>query len=580
MTATACARAVAAALVELGVRHVVLSPGSRSAPLAFAWEALARQSKVELHVRIDERGAAYLALGLAKATRTVVPVVTTSGTAVGNLLPAVMEASHAGVPIMILSCDRPVSALHTGANQVTDQGGLFDRFVRASAQLSGAEGSVATWVHQVGRLVAGAVGVRSADPGPVHLNLAFAEPLTPDDEHWPEVRPTVVEPHRAPPSADDPAPVLEWGVPAAPWSNLPEGYAADAAPEPRTVVLVGDCPPETGRLAWQTAVDAGLPLLSEPSGNARRTPAIRGYRLLLGTELGERIERVLLFGHPTLSRPVSRLLARDDVEIIAVTDGARWIDPGCRVTRVVDRIDPPPGDPAWLRAWRDADDRLLPALDAESGRAAPSEPTPLNGLAVAGAVWHAATRTRQSQESGRGHNLVIGSSHPVRDLDLAPVLGTAPPAYANRGLAGIDGTIATAAGIALATGPTTLLLGDLTFLHDAGSLLIGPLERRPDLRVVVVNDDGGSIFHILEQGAADHAAAFERIFGTPTGARLGPLAAGYGWAHRELTTLTDLRAALAEPIRGTELVEMRITREDRRGQAARLARAGEAAVRA
>ncbi|MDO5499222.1 MAG: 2-succinyl-5-enolpyruvyl-6-hydroxy-3-cyclohexene-1-carboxylic-acid synthase [Propionibacteriaceae bacterium] len=546
MSATACARAVASALIELGVRHVVLCPGSRSAPLAFTWESLAQQGKLELHVRIDERSAAYLALGLAKATGAVVPIVTTSGTAVGNLLPAVMEASHAGISLLVLSADRPVRALHSGANQVTDQAGLFDRFVRASAQVSGAEGGVAAWVFQVSRLVAAALGTRTGDPGPVQLNLAFDEPLTPDDAEWPVVRPTVVARRGGAAGVDE---------------QCCESDTTQAH-EPRTVVLVGDCPGEVGARAWAVANAAGLPLLAEPSGNARRAPAIRSYRLLLGTELGGRIERVLLFGHPTLSRPVSRLLARTDVELIAVTAGARWTDPGFAVTAVTDTVAPAPGDPQWLAAWQDADRALAPALDVESAT--------LNGLAIAAAVW-AAT-------AAHGHALVIGSSHPVRDLDLAPVRTIAPPAYANRGLAGIDGLIATATGIALVEGPTTLLLGDLTFLHDVGGLLIGPTERRPDLRIVVVNDDGGSIFHILEQGAPEHEAAFERIFGTPTGVRCGPLAAAYGWGHREIATLADLHAALAEPIRGTEILEVRITRNDRRAQTARLARAAEAAL--
>ncbi|MDO5683405.1 MAG: thiamine pyrophosphate-binding protein, partial [Propionibacteriaceae bacterium] len=222
MSATQCARSVALALVELGVRHVVLSPGSRSAPLAFAWETLARQGKIELHVRVDERGAAYLALGLAKATGTIVPIVTTSGTAVGNLLPAVMEAAHSGVPIMVLSTDRPVSVLHTGANQVTHQAGVFDRFVRASAQLSGAEGNTAAWVYQVGRLAAAALGTRSADPGPVHLNKAFAEPLVPSDDVWPEVRPTHVAPRAGVGGGVDGA-----GVDAG-WGSDPTGNPRDA----------------------------------------------------------------------------------------------------------------------------------------------------------------------------------------------------------------------------------------------------------------------------------------------------------------------------------------------------------------
>lgn len=533
-TATQIARAVASALVELGTRHVVLCPGSRSAPLAFAWQALAEAGKVELHVRIDERAAAYLALGLAKATGTVVPVVTTSGTAVGNLMPAMMEAAHSGVPLLVLTADRPAAMLHTGANQTTDQAGLFDRFARASAQV-GQDGVTAA-VFQVGRLVTAALGVRTSDPGPVHLNLALSEPLTPDETPWPEVRPTQVE-------------TRVWNR----WGYTPSKLTHEL----RTVVLVGDSTPEIGTRARSVAQAAGIPLFSEPSGNARRTPAISNYRLLLGTPLADKIERVLLFGHPTLSRPVSRLLARQDVEIIAVTNGARWVDPGCAVARVVNDVELTPGDPDWLATWVAADQDLALALAAEA--------QDLNGLGIAAAVWESAAHHQ--------HRLVIGSSHPVRDLDLASVLPTAPVAYANRGLAGIDGTIATATGIALAHGPTTLLLGDLTFLHDAGALLIGPLERRPDLRVVVVNDDGGSIFHILEQGAPEHAATFERIFGTPTGAQLGQLAAGYGWNHRALATYADLRAALAKPITGPEILEVRIGRTDRRAQAARLAAA-------
>lgn len=528
MTATECARAVVATLVEQGVDHVVVCPGSRSAPLAFAWEQAARDGRCELHVRIDERSAGFLALGLAKASGTVVPIVTTSGTAVGNLLPAVMEASHSGVPLLVLSADRPTTMVHTGANQTTDQARLFSRFTRAEAELSGGEGTVSAWAFQVSRLVAAALGARTRDPGPVQLNVALAEPLTPASDRWPAVSPTRVA---RVVGADEP-----WRV------------AGDA-----TVVLVGDCPPEIGRRAMDLAEGAGLPLLSEPSGNARRGAAIRAYRLLLGTVLGRDIERVLLFGHPTLSRPVTRLLSRDDVEIVVVAAGARWVDPGLRASRVVDAVSCAPSDPAWLARWREADRRVSRRLDREFG-------DELTGLTVASAVW----------ESAAGRPLVIGSSNPVRDLDLAPVGERAPEAYANRGLAGIDGTIATAAGIALAKGPATVLLGDLTFFHDAGSLLTGPLERRPDLRIVVVNDDGGSIFHLLEQGGAEYAESFERIFATPTGVRIAPLAAAYGWAYREIRTLDALRTALAASVRGQEIVEIRVRRDDRRAVAGRL----------
>lgn len=532
VNATECARTVVAALLQLGVEHVVLCPGSRSAPFAFAWEQAARAGTVELHVRIDERSAGFLALGLAKASGRLVPIVTTSGTAVGNLLPAVMEAAHSGVPILVLSADRPATMRHTGANQTTDQAGLFRRFTRADAEISGGEGTPRAWAFQVARLTAAALGVRSRDPGPVQLNVAFAEPLVPMGDAWPEITPT-----RLPAVATPQAPTTRVEVPAA-----------------GTVALVGDGPPALGQRAAALAA-AGVPILSEPTGNARFGPAIRTYRLLLDTGLGAEIQRVLLFGHPTLSRPVTRLLARADVEVIAVAAGARWIDPGGNVSQVIDEVVIEPGRTDWAARWAAADRVLGERIDAEFGEE-------LSGLTVAAALWRAL---------GPDDTLVIGSSNPIRDLDLAPVSGSAPRAYANRGLAGIDGTLATAQGIALVHGPTTVLVGDLTFLHDVGSLLVGPLERIPDLRVVVVNDNGGSIFHVLEQGAEEYAGSFERVFGTPTGVAIAPLAAAYGWRHRDVTDLPTLRTLLAEPVTGREIIEIRVPRADRRAQAQRVA---------
>lgn len=534
MSATRCARAVVATLLELGVEHVVLCPGSRSAPLAFAWQAAAREGGSELHVRIDERSAGFLAVGLAKASGQVVPIVTTSGTAVGNLVPAVMEAAHSGVPLLVLSADRPAAMTHTGANQTTSQIGIFGEFVRASATISGTDRNLPAWVFHVGRLVAAARGDRGGDPGPVHLNLAFAEPLVPEGEEWPDVSPTrVVAPARAE------APV-------------------ELAQNRRTVVLVGDCPPELGAQARRFAEGARLPLLSEPSGNARVAGAVRTYRVLLGGDLGQRIERVVLFGHPTLSRPVSRLLARPDLDLIVVAPGARWVDPGLNADLVTGAVSCQPGKASWLAEWAEADRAVSARLD----RMLTEE---LSGPTVAAAVW---------VSLGPADSLVIGSSHPIRDLDLAPVAVRAPRVYANRGLSGIDGTVATAAGVALANGPATLLVGDLTLLHDAGGLLVGPLERSPLLRIVVVNDDGGSIFHILEQGREEYADSFERIFGTPTGVALAPLAAAYGWDYRLAGSLAELRELLARPVAGREIVEVRIGRSDRRALAARIARLG------
>ncbi|NNG21346.1 2-succinyl-5-enolpyruvyl-6-hydroxy-3-cyclohexene-1-carboxylic-acid synthase [Naumannella sp. ID2617S] len=506
------------------MQHLVLCPGSRSAPLALAATEAASLGRVELHVRVDERSAGFLALGLAKATGVPVAVITTSGTAVGNLMPAVMEASHSGVGLVVLSADRPESLLHTGANQATDQVGMFGSFVRAESRISGAAGNSAAWSHQVVRLWAAATGIRSRRPGPVQLNLALSVPLIAEDSPWPAVVSRSV-------------------------AELPVKVVAEPLDGRRTVLLVGDCPPEEGRGALELGARHGIPVLSEPSGNARSGAAIRCYRLLLESPLGQKIERVVVVGHPTLSRPVTRLLGRTDVDIVVVTAAADWHDPGLAVDRVVSAVDPADQDPAWLAGWHEADTRVSQGLDALLGDR-------LTGPSVASMV------VASIGESGV---LVVGSSNPIRDLDLAPVPEQGPVVHANRGLAGIDGTVSTAVGIAVGLGrPVTALMGDLTFLHDVGGLLVGPLEQRPRMRVVAVNDDGGSIFHTLEQGAPAYADSFERVFGTPTGVRLQPVVEGYGWAYRRAETLSELRSLLAQECAGLEVIEVPVSRDDRR----------------
>ncbi|GAA1392381.1 2-succinyl-5-enolpyruvyl-6-hydroxy-3-cyclohexene-1-carboxylic-acid synthase [Luteococcus peritonei] len=528
-------------LRQTGVRRVVLAPGSRNAPLSIALERASRAGEVELHVRIDERSAGFLALGMAKASGDPVAVVTTSGTAVANLAPAVMEANHAGVGLLLLTADRPVSMINSGANQTADQAGLFGNQVRAAVRLSSRTGDVAAWRFQLRHAVVAAQGVRSRQPGPVQVNLAFDEPLMPTDEQLDR-----------PPS---------WQVDASlpsPPVRLPAG--------PRTVVLAGDAPPALGRRAHQVAEAAGVPLLAEPSSNARFGRAISSYRLLLGKqELGGEIERVVVFGHPTLSRPVTQLLRRRDVEVVVVSGRAGWADPGFSVQRVVDDVELEPVDEPqrhWFHRWLTADLDLQTRIElAERPENRFDEP-PLSGHAVARAVVRATA----------GGQLVLGSSNPVRDADLAPTDPQLAPAtvWANRGLAGIDGVVSTAAGVALATGePTTCLLGDLTFLHDAGGLWLGTLEQAARLRLVVVDDRGGSIFHTLEQGGEAHAESFERVFGTPHAADIAGLGAAHGWQVAQVELADELRGRLAVPPRGPEVLVVRVSRTDRRAWAQR-----------
>lgn len=517
VTATDLARAVVEALLRAGVRHVVLAPGSRNAPLSFALYDAATAGALTLHTRIDERTAAFLALGIAKSSHRPAAVVTTSGTAAANLHPAVMEAAHTGLPLVAVTADRPARLRGTIANQTTDQVGLF--------------GGAAVTASDVVEVADIAEGLAGLSRGPVHLNVQLDDPLVPTD-------------HAAPVVDDDEPP-----EPAAPETLVLERG-------PRTVVVAGD---DSGPAARILAETAGWPLLAEPTSGARNgTHVVRTYRLLLGTPLAERIERVVVFGSPTLSRPVQRLLARDGIEVVARRTRGRWADRPHPVSRehdgalAVDGVD----DPAWLEEWRAADRAVSIGLDALV--AAEPELTPYDVAAAVNAALPA------------GGLLHVGASNPIRDLDLMakpyPV-GQRRLVIANRGLAGIDGTLSTAIGAALGrprSSRALVLVGDVTFLHDLTGLVIGPDEARPDLTIVVVNDDGGSIFATLEQGAPEHAAGFDKLFGTPHGVDLAPLCAGLHVPHWRVQDRAELEHALANPNGGIEVVEAVVRRDNRR----------------
>jgi 2-succinyl-5-enolpyruvyl-6-hydroxy-3-cyclohexene-1-carboxylate synthase len=554
---TALATVLVNALVDLDVRQVVLCPGSRSAPLAYALDAAARQRRIQLHVRIDERSAGFLALGLAKAGFGGGPapaaVITTSGTAVANLHPAVLEAAHAGIPLLVISADRPHELRGTGASQTTDQVKLFGAAVRWFGEIPAPQrrpGQVVAWRNVIARAAAAARGNPGRHPGPVQLNVAFAEPLTPDR-----------------PEPDD------WPEPLAGSAGLTRISPASAAEPvllplgPRTVVLAGDgASGGEGSNALALAAEAGWPLLAEPSSGARGGAAIGPYRLLLDRpELGGRIERVLMYGRPTLSRPVTRLLAREDVELIVVSQRPDWTDPGRRAVLVVPaaRVSAV-GDPQWLADWQAAGIAAAQAIDLV-----------LDREAAAGRLTGPLIAREVAAATGKGDVLFVGSSNSIRDVDLAA--GPFPSGarvLANRGLAGIDGTISTASGVALSVaaesggppGRVRALMGDLTFLHDLGGLLVGPLEQKPELQILVVDDDGGGIFGLLEHGVlarrgSVEQARFERVFATPQDVDLAVLGAGYGVDHQLVEDVEGLRKALAEPAPGTSVVQLRIARE-------------------
>jgi 2-succinyl-5-enolpyruvyl-6-hydroxy-3-cyclohexene-1-carboxylate synthase len=530
-----CARTVVGQLVAQGVTDVVLCPGSRSAAVALCLDAAAREGVLRLHVRIDERVAGFTALGLGRASGRPAAVVTTSGTAVANLVPAVLEAHHAAVPLVVVSADRPAELVGTGANQTTEQAELFSGLLRYRARISAAA-PVAAWQAHTARAVLLATGATGGSAGPVQLNLELPAPLvTVGGDAGPVPgTPVLAGPRPAP------VPILLSGT-------------------PRTLVVCGDASPAVGRSAAEFAEAAGLPLVAEASSNARvGTSALACGRLLLAGPLGSRVERAIVFGRPSLSRPVTALLSREDVELVVVTDRPDYIDPGWRAGTVCSAVEVEVGPADWLAAWRDADQAWSArVLGLTTG-------TPvLTGPELARLVVGAVPADQV---------LCLGNSNPIRDADLAPIGTEQGIVHANRGLSGIDGTVSTAIGVALGSGrPTTLLCGDIALVHDAGALVIPPGEPLPELRVVVADDAGGSIFATLEYGRPEFADAFERVFATPTGVDLVGLVAALGVPVRRLRTAEDVAAALAGRVTGLEVLVVEVDRAGRADLAASLA---------
>jgi len=551
---TALATVVVDELVRQGVREAVLCPGSRSAPFAYALQDADRSGRLRLHVRVDERSAAFLALGMAKLTRRPVPVFTTSGTAVANLHPAVLEASHAAVPLIVVSADRPPELQGTGASQTTNQGDIFGAAVRMSHRLGAPEsrdGQNAVWRSVVARLCAAATGVSGLDAGPVHLNVPLREPLVPDVT-------TAGEWSESLDGRDEGAP---W-VTGQPASRRGEPFAH----VPKTLVLLGDLPDSTMTAEVAAlAVAAGWPVIAEPFGAHDRSAMVPHGPLLLtaGEWLRRHLpERVLVVGRVTLSRAVGALLRNPAVAVEVVSAQSSWPDPS-HIASVVHSFEAVTASTAkgrqvdehWAREWNHAGELVAKAVEAVIAQSWPT------GLATAATVL---------AELPTNATLFVGSSNSVRDVELAmsPSVRSAPlTVVASRGLAGIDGCVSTAVGIALAQPgrPAYALMGDLTFLHDSNGLLIGPFEPQPDLTIIVINDDGGGIFTLLEPGEPSRATDFERVFGTPTGASIVDICSALGVRHTLASTAADLGAAVGQQPHGLFVVEVRVDRSGHRG---------------
>jgi 2-succinyl-5-enolpyruvyl-6-hydroxy-3-cyclohexene-1-carboxylate synthase len=509
---TAQARVIVDELVRNGVRHVVLCPGSRNAPLSFALHQAEQKGLLTLHVRIDERSGGFLALGLAK-TGTPAVVTCTSGTAVVNLHPAVIEAQLTGVPLIALTADRPVDLYRTGASQTINQ---YDVLGLPTLHLPEASDEPTTR-----SLICRAI----ATHGPTHVNVPFRPPLTPDDSSWPDSGRT-------------------------PWTATDRTFTVETRPSelpPRTLVLLGDDRPERLR----KAAELGWPVIAEPTAPG----GLRHGSLLLNAGLPAHLQpdAVLVVGRVTLSRGQQALLKGAQI-VHAVGDQAQWPDVPFTATRASTWLpEPAEHDGEWLQAWQSAVKNVSVAVDDLLDAVA--WPTGL----------HVARDLTQAMPSGA--MLFVGSSNPIRDVDFAGERRPDITIHANRGAAGIDGSVSTAIGLAVDhQGPAYALMGDLTFLHDSNGLLA---DHRPDLTIVVLNDDGGGIFSLLEQGAPEYGGSFERIFGTPHGADLTALCAGYRIPHSTVDGQEEFRSALARP-KGLRVVEVQAKRGELRGLHERL----------
>ena len=580
-------------LIRSGVGEAVLCPGSRNSPLNLAFVEAERVGRVRLHVRTDERSAAFLALGLAKVSRRPVPVVMTSGTAVANCLPAMVEATLSGVPLVVLSANRPLSMLGSGANQTIDQAEIFGTHSVCTLNTGelALEGAAAGAAGELRDLVRKLINAATdpIDGGGAHLDVPLREPLVPPTLD--ELSLWAGEIAAAGDAAED-AETTEGAqashAPAQPARGprkLPYGQV-EVDLSRRTLVIAGS----VSDVAWARSIMdelADVPTIAEPVAPAPDFPVHSAAVDMFSTQVvsdGEHSavttpEQIVVIGRPTLHRGVTKLLANKDINVIALSDTRNVTDVFDNVDEVGSTVRPRGEQPeSWLQVARAISD--MGVNQVRDGLAEREPFTAVHAVAVV------ADALRD------GDLLVLGASTAVRDASRAGLPFDGVQAIANRGAAGIDGTISTAVGAAMAhahADPTAIraprtiaVMGDLTFAHDLGGLNIGPLEPRPDnLLIVLTNDSGGGIFETLEPGAeslrtfADGTAAFERVFGTPLDLDFAELCAGFGVEHKlaasveELATVIDEHAEIGGS--GITVLEVKVSRRGRQEVEKRIA---------
>ena len=571
--ATIWSLAFVAELVRSGVQHVVLSPGSRSQALALAADAISQWegSDSHVHVCIDERTAGFFGLGLAAQSRQPVALLCTSGSAPAHYLPALLEAKHSGIPLIALTADRPDELRGIGANQTTNQVGMFGPAVQTSIDVSAPE-ETDYLVEQACRYARDALdraqeGAERGRPGPVHVNIAFREPLS------------------SPISGEQ---LSDWALTdvATPRESLSEESprAVTLDPEPGTVVIAGHL---AGPEAEQLAQDLGAVLIAEVHSGARYGKnLVVAYRELLETPpQGQEVRRVVCVGRPTLARQTQRLLSQTDVQQVVWQRGEPEPSNFSGTAQIVDevrvsRLATDTEAREWVAPWVTASRAHLeqksvvlepPAPDVEALASDMASDRARFAEQEMSVVRKSLTRRDIAREvweyTWPGDQLILGSSRMIREFD-GGVPGKKISVWSNRGLSGIDGTIATARGFASGryyaglAGITRVVLGDLALLHDAGSLMLQESEQENSrLQVLVVVDGGGSLFDSLEVAETANRGAYERVIFTPSQADLESLATAYGWSYRKAHDLGGLIEGLADKSKQL-LIECQVERAE------------------
>ena len=500
---TLLARVIVRQIIEAGIRDVVISPGSRNAPLSLAFHQASTKGLIKLHIRIDERTAAFFALGIAKASGRPVPIVCTSGTAVANYHPAVLEASHTNTPLLVLTADRPASLRRTGANQTTEQARIFGRAVRYFADISGSAYPMELPFHAL-------------QSGPVHLNIQFEEPLVGDtSDNW----------------LND----LNISAPKIYDRKTPGTFYTKST---RGVLVIGhDRGGLTAEAVKDFAENLGWPIIVEDPltfNNAVSHASVFLTSMAIAEDLAP--DTVVIIGRTTLSRSINAFikLARKEIVIdprMATVDSDRIADQKFTQLPVV---EVPPSDTEYAEKWKKYS---------------------LRAQKLVGDIktWSEQLIAREiASNIPKGTSLYISSSRPIRDFEGFAVARDGVETFANRGLAGIDGNISTALGIASQRKETIAVLGDLGFLHD----LTGLIHKEViNLRIFVINNDGGGIFSTLSQRGVD---GFEEVFGTPHGLNIADIARSLGLQSRTIDSLEQLKKEISEPVKGISIVVVNV----------------------